>query len=81
MKIGSEFKKALNTRLSPIGGGGNPLVAWVLARFSVVKSFVFCVLSCFNKLLCHPELVSGCCCVIYKKNSSSVHFNARTYNL
>ena len=52
MKIGSEFKKALNTRLSPIGGGGNPLVAWVLACFDVVYFCIDWFLGCFNNKLC-----------------------------
>ena len=46
---------------APIGGGGNPLRAWVLAWFDTVKHFVDCVLSCFIIFRCHPEHVSGSC--------------------
>ena len=54
-------KNAVIIKLSPVGGGGNPLRAWVLARFDTVKYFVDCVLSCFIIFRCHPELVSGSC--------------------
>ena len=58
----------IKTEFAPIGGGGNPLRAWVLACFDIVKPFVFCVLSCFNKLLCYPELVSETCSAINIKS-------------
>ena len=38
---------------APIGGGGNPLVAWVLAYFSIVNICIDWVLGCFY-ILIHP---------------------------
>ena len=46
---------------APIGGGGNPLVAWVLACFDIIKYCLDWVSSCFIIFRCHPELVSGFC--------------------
>ena len=62
---------------APIGGGGNPLRAWVLACFDIVSScfdwllgcfdivyaFNVLVFTCFIRYICHPELVSGFCVV------------------
>ena len=55
------LKTTATIEFAPIGGGGNPLRAWVLAWFDTVKHFVDCVLSCFIIFRCHPELVSGFC--------------------
>ena len=44
---------------APIGGGGNPLRAWVLAWFDVVKFFIDCVLGCFNNKLCIKMLITN----------------------
>ena len=44
-------KNAVIIKLSPIGGGGNPLRAWTLACFSIVKFFIDCVLTCFDILI------------------------------
>ena len=57
---------------APIGGGGNPLVARALACFGIAKPFVLCVLTCFNKFICHPELVSGFCDVYVVNIKSSL---------
>ena len=47
---------------APIGGGGgNPLRAWVLAWFDIIKYCLDWILSCFIIFRCHPELVSGFC--------------------
>ena len=46
---------------APIGGGGNPLGAWVLAWFDIIKYCLDWILSCFIIFRCHPELVSGFC--------------------
>ena len=54
-------KNALIIKLSPIGGGGNPLSAWVLAYFDVVSDCFDWFLGCFVKFIRHPELVSGSC--------------------
>ena len=45
-------KNAVIIKFSPIGGGGNPLRAWVLAWFSIVDICFDCVLGCFNNKLC-----------------------------
>ena len=57
----STAKMPIMIDLSPIGGGGNPLRAWVLAWFDIVKSCLDWVLSCFIIFRCHPELVSEFC--------------------
>ena len=41
----------IKTEFAPIGGGGNPLRAWVLACFDVVKFFIDWVLGCFYILI------------------------------
>ena len=46
---------------APIGGGGNPLRAWVLACFGIFSNCIDWFLGCFVKFICHPELVSGSC--------------------
>ena len=38
---------------APIGGGGNPLRAWVLACFDVAYSCIDWFLGCFNNKLCN----------------------------
>ena len=46
-------KNAVIMKLSFVGcvGGGNPLRAWALACFSIVKFFIDCVLTCFDILI------------------------------
>ena len=46
---------------APMGGGGNPLRAWVLACFDIVSNCFDCFLGCFVKFIRHPEHVSGSC--------------------
>ena len=46
---------------APMGGGGNPLRAWVLACFDTVSNCFDWFLGCFVKFIRHPEHVSGSC--------------------
>ena len=49
------------TEFSPIGGGGNPLWAWVLACFNTANSCINCIFTNLDKFIRYPELVSGFC--------------------
>ncbi len=47
-----DCSNTLTIKLSPVGGGGNPLRAWVLARFDIVSDCFNWFLGCFNNKLC-----------------------------
>ena len=52
IKMQNWFENVAGITFAPIGGGGNPLRAWVLACFDVAYSCLDCVLGCFNNKLC-----------------------------
>ena len=54
-------KTSTTIEFAPIGGGGNPLRAWVLACFEVINTYIYCFCTYFVKFIRHPELVSGFC--------------------
>ena len=45
--------------IAPIGGGGNPLRAWVLARFGIFSGCIDWFLGCFNNKLCIKMLTTN----------------------
>ena len=61
MKEFSIFEIAIITVFAPIGGGGNPLRAWVLACFDTANSCINCIFTDLDKFIRYPELVSGFC--------------------
>ena len=46
---------------APIGGGGNPLRAWVLACFNTANNCIDWIFTDLDKFIRYPELVSGFC--------------------
>ena len=46
---------------APIGGGGNPLRAWVLACFNSANNCIDWIFTDLVKFIRYPELVSGFC--------------------
>ena len=46
---------------APIGGGGNPLSAWVLAWFNSANNCIDWIFTDLVKFIRYPELVSGFC--------------------
>ena len=46
---------------APIGGGGNPLRAWVLACFNFANNCIDWIFTDLVKFIRYPELVSGFC--------------------
>ena len=46
---------------APIGGGGNPLRAWVLAWFNSANNCIDWIFTYLVKFIRYPELVSGFC--------------------
>ena len=48
---------------APIGGGGNPLRAWVLACFNSANNCIDWIFTDLVKFIRYPELVSGFCAV------------------
>ena len=46
---------------APIGGGGNPLRAWVLACFNSANNCIDWIFTDLVKFIRYPELVSGYC--------------------
>ena len=47
--------------LAPVGGGGNPLRAWVLAWFNTANNCIDWIFTDLVKFIRYPELVSGFC--------------------
>ena len=55
------FKNIAITAFAPVGGGGNPLWAWVLACFNAVNNCIDWIFTDLVKFIRYPEHVSGSC--------------------
>ena len=61
IKMQNWFENVAGITFAPIGGGGNPLRAWVLACFNTANSCINCIFTDLDKFIRYPELVSGFC--------------------
>ena len=57
------LKTTATIEFAPMGGGGNPFRAWVLACFNTVNNCINCIFTDLDKFRRYPELVSGFCVV------------------